>query len=248
MLQSDTNESLLKEIIPEICKKNNIDCTNYFLEKVRQIYETMLFRPGVMIIGDSFSGKTTAYRVLAEALNHLNKKTNKEDEPDTSFSVINPKSLTLGEFYGEFEKVTHEWHDGILANNFRAHCNSTASNRKWLIFDGPIDSIWMENMNSVLDDNRKLCLMSGDILYLTPTMSLFFEASHLENASPSIVGVALVINESYVSKKNGDILFIGFEMRCSLHAILYTRLATIVEFVEKYFTSHSTRVSQGRDN
>lgn len=105
------------------------------------------------------------------------------------FAVLNPKSLSLGQIFGEFGASSHEWHDGILPIIFRKFAHSTSSERKLMIFDGSIDNSWPEHLNSVLDDNRKLCLSSGDIIYMQKSMNLIFETSELDSASPSTVCV-----------------------------------------------------------
>lgn len=63
--------------------------------------------------------------------------------------------------------------DGILCTLIRIGSGATDEDKRWYMFDGPVDAIWIESMNTVLDDNKKLCLTSGEIIKLTEARSTY---------------------------------------------------------------------------
>ncbi|KAL8022251.1 putative AAA+ ATPase domain, dynein heavy chain region D6 P-loop domain-containing protein [Plasmopara halstedii] len=182
------NHGALIRVINDTIEKQHLQKHSFFLMKIVQLYETLCVRHGLMVVGSTGGGKSANINVLAEALTELKQR----GESGHAFEKVsryqlNPKSITMGQLYGEFDANTHEWQDGVLSTLYREAASDTTMDRKWVIFDGPVDAIWIENMNTVLDDNKKLCLASGEIIQMSNEMTMMFEVEDLLVASPATV-------------------------------------------------------------
>ncbi|XP_054557770.1 dynein axonemal heavy chain 6 isoform X2 [Talpa occidentalis] len=179
---------ILQSTIINVMNGRNLQPEMSMVKKVIQFYETMLVRHGVMLVGPTGGGKTTVYQILAETLGDLRKLgVDKPFYQPVKTFVLNPKSITMGELYGEINNLTLEWKDGLMALSVRAAVNDTSEDHKWIISDGPVDALWIENMNTVLDDNKMLCLANSERIKLTPQIHMLFEVQDLKVASPATV-------------------------------------------------------------
>lgn len=176
----------LKNAISQQSRLLNLQEKDYFFMKIIQLYEMIQVRHGLMIVGMPFSGKSSALKVLARAICDMASK-NLMGENEVVAFLLNPKSISLKQLYGDYDQVGNDWKDGVLSTGFKLLAKNESKQRKWLQFDGPVDALWIENMNTVLDDNKKLCLPSGEIVAMSQNMNLIFEVMDLAVASPATV-------------------------------------------------------------
>ena len=107
----------------------------------------------------------------------------------------------MGELYGEEDPLTMEWKDGLMAMAVRKASSTYDSDHKWIICDGPVDALWIENMNTVLDDNKMLCLANSERIKLSPEIHMVFEVQDLAVASPATVLIFVVLFATAVTSE-----------------------------------------------
>lgn len=82
---------------------------------------------------------------------------------------------------------------GLFSVIMRDLANMSGDGPKWIVLDGDIDPMWIESLNTVMDDNKVLTLASNERIPLTPSMRLIFEISHLRTATPATVSRAGIL-------------------------------------------------------
>ena len=183
-------EAILKKVV----EKYGLVYHEDWILKVIQLYETTRVRHGIMLVGPSGGGKSSILKCLKDTLQEYHGVQYK----DVRF---NPKAIRAQEMYGETDPLSGEWTTGVFAAMWAKYNNRNNTYNTWIIADGPVDAIWIEDLNTVLDDNRILTLANGDRMPMTDNVKIMFEVETLVNASPATVSRAGII---YVSETDLD--------------------------------------------
>jgi dynein heavy chain 1 len=173
----------LQEAIKEEAAQVKLLLTDAWMTKVLQLYQIQNLHHGVMMVGSSGSGKSSAWRILLKALQRV-------DGREGVFHVIDPKVISKEHLYGTLDPTTREWSDGLFTSILRKIVDNQRredSKIHWIVFDGDVDPIWVENLNSVLDDNKMLTLPNGERLNLPSNVRIMFEVETLKYATLATV-------------------------------------------------------------
>uniref|UniRef100_A0A3P9LBQ8 Dynein heavy chain hydrolytic ATP-binding dynein motor region domain-containing protein n=1 Tax=Oryzias latipes TaxID=8090 RepID=A0A3P9LBQ8_ORYLA len=168
-----------------------------FVLKVVQLHELLAVRHSVFVIGNAGTGKSQVLKSLYTTYKNIKLR--------PVWTDLNPKAVTNDELFGIVHPATREWKDGLFSSIMRDLANITHDGPKWIVLDGDIDPMWIESLNTVMDDNKVLTLASNERIPLKPSMRLIFEISHLRTATPATVSRAgshlFVIPACYISER-----------------------------------------------
>ena len=169
--------------IQKIAKERRLTTTDSWLTKAVQLYQIQQIHHGVMMVGKSGSAKSAIWKVLLRAMQEV-------DGVEGIFHVIDSKVMSKEALYGNLDSTTREWTDGLFTGILRKivdNLRGEEARRHWIVFDGDVDPEWVENLNSVLDDNRLLTLPNGERLNLPPNVRVMFEVETLRYATLATV-------------------------------------------------------------
>ncbi|XP_063992490.1 dynein axonemal heavy chain 2 [Diachasmimorpha longicaudata] len=218
--------SHMLEYITKEAVASNLQPIPNLLTKVIELYETQNSRHSTMIVGESNTGKSVTWKTLRNTMTAM-KKDGRAGFKAVDVYPINPKALNLGELYGEYNLKTGEWFDGVISAIMRKTCSDESPDEKWILFDGPIDAVWIENMNSVMDDNKILTLINNERITMPHQVSLLFEVQNLAVASPATVSRAGMVYNDYKD--------LGWQPLVNSWLQTYKNTPEFVEEMEKLF-------------
>jgi hypothetical protein len=145
------------------------------------------------------------------------------------------------DLYGLLDPLNRDWTDGLLSHIFRDVNKPTDKmERRCILFDGDVDALWIENMNSVMDDNKLLTLANGERIRMKNHCALFFEVQKDFKIIVQMLWSPFVI-------PNVAFVLLTHLIRCRQHCISLLELFLVFCCISMQMMGETTRLKIGHE-
>lgn len=132
----DDNEQ--EDKITEEFQKMGLTPTQRQISRACGMRKVIDIKHSMIVLGPSMSGKTTMIQAVANMIGNVD------------VATIFTKDVSHDEFYGWYDQ-DKKWHDGVFSNQLKQFNLAQDGRLKWIVLNGPIDALFVENLNSVMD-------------------------------------------------------------------------------------------------
>ena len=189
-------------VLERICHHSYVAPEPSFLSTVCDLRNNLDSWNAALVLGAPHTGKSCAIKLLANALPLLTEAQlntrpvglGRGSQTVTSIApyVLNPMALTLTALFGtgDTPRDDNDACGGLLRHTLLRCCESAREypqEQQWLIFDGPVDSSWIDGMNTMFGSSRALCLPTGESIPIPRSTKLIFETCSISDATPGVI-------------------------------------------------------------
>ncbi|KAK9478362.1 dynein heavy chain, N-terminal region 1-domain-containing protein [Lipomyces japonicus] len=200
----------LTALVTTLASDSKLITSDRWINKITQLYQIQNHHHGIMLVGETGSGKSSIWRTLLKALELYEGR-------DGVFYIIDSKVMSKDSLFGKLDATTREWTDGLftgLLRKLNENLRGESNKFHWIVFDGDVDPEWAENLNSVLDDNKILTLPNGERLALPDNTRIIFEVTNINYATLATISrCGMVWFESNITPVLSLIRHYVFELR-----------------------------------
>eukprot|EP00002_Diphylleia_rotans_P032033 TRINITY_DN6695_c0_g1_i1.p1 TRINITY_DN6695_c0_g1~~TRINITY_DN6695_c0_g1_i1.p1 ORF type:complete len:688 (-),score=126.86 TRINITY_DN6695_c0_g1_i1:164-2227(-) len=168
------------ELIEKFARETNQAVSAKASSKVLEFLQLLRSCHGVAVIGSNSEERETFMKVVRSVLHDL------ENEPKVYEVPVGESDSSL-KLFGCFDKETEDWVDGPATAAFRQVELLENARQAWIVFHGKLSADWLESLNTVLDDNKLLCLMNGDRIYVPSFAKVLLLSDSMFSVPRSVV-------------------------------------------------------------
>ncbi|XP_043255150.1 dynein axonemal heavy chain 7-like [Colletes gigas] len=239
------NYTIFLKTLETVCESKSLYIHDVFKLKIIQIFEIMYIHQALMIVGDPLVGKTEILHVLIDILSSLHKQ-EVEFGVNVKLETVIPGAPNVNQLFGHFDERSKIWKDGICSKIFRSFSENDFFDKKWIVFDGPLNDVWIESLYTALDTNKALYLASGEKINITDSVSIIFETMNMIEISPAILskcGIIYIESHSVDWRPYVKTHIYKHDIYNGYEETLYTLFEWVtdpsLEFIQKHCTSTS---------